>query len=87
LAEYLRARPRRWISGPELARVGGLLAFRSRLSDLRRAPWSMEIRNRLRRVEREDGSIAVLSEYMFLPPTAGATNPRQIGLLDLDAGQ
>ena len=59
LAAYLLERRGMWIDGLELAKVGGAYAFRTRLSDLRRAPWHLTIENRQRRTE---GGM-VISEY------------------------
>ena len=43
--------PGTWIDGRDLATVGGYAAWRSRISDLRRAPYGMTIENRTRRVK------------------------------------
>jgi hypothetical protein len=42
-AKYLRAHRRRWVSAIDLARVGGLLAWRSRVAELRFPPFNMAI--------------------------------------------
>lgn len=66
LATLFKARPNAWIDGMELARIGGQYAWRTRVSDLRRAPWHMDIENRERKVEVE-GRRFTVSEYRFLP--------------------
>jgi hypothetical protein len=71
LAEFFRRRPGSWIDGRELASVGGVYAWRSRLSELRRPPFSMQIENRVRRVSRGDGLSVKVSEYRFVPQHDG----------------
>jgi hypothetical protein len=58
-------RPNEWIDGQALAEVAGSYAWRTRVSDLRRAPFHMRIENRQRRVTRNDGSSYTISEYRF----------------------
>lgn len=65
LAAYFEAHPDRWIDGLELARIAGSYAWRSRCSDLRRAPYGMQIDNRVRTVEVEPGRKVKVSEYRF----------------------
>jgi hypothetical protein len=52
-----------WIDGREIAKVAGAYAWRTRVSDLRHAPWTLDIRNRQRRVDGADGETYVISEY------------------------
>jgi len=66
LAEYFRARPGQWLDGRELARVAGYAAWRTRVSDIRRAPFSLNIENRVFRVERDGRSLTV-SQYRYIP--------------------
>lgn len=47
LAAYLREREGLWIDGRVLSTVAGAYAWRSRLSDLRRAPYCLTIENRV----------------------------------------
>jgi hypothetical protein len=54
LAAYFQERPDTWIDGMELARVAGSYAWRSRCSDLRRAPYGLVIENRVRYRHRVD---------------------------------
>ena len=78
LARYFRARPQVWIDGRELAGVGGAYAWRTRLSDLRHAPFWMVIENRQRRIVAVEGRPAVRSEYRFVSErshAAGAIAP------------
>jgi hypothetical protein len=75
LAIYFKARPLQWIDGKMLALVAGGYAWRSRVSDIRRAPFGMKIENRQRHVERlavgdllgPHAKVAV-SEYRYVPP-------------------
>lgn len=67
LAAFMSARPGQWIDGRELAFIGGAYAWRSRLSDLRRAPFFFSIENRQRRIQRRDGRRYIVSEYRYRP--------------------
>ena len=51
LAVLFQNHPGEWIPHRELARVGGFCAWRTRVSELRRPPYSMDIENRIRRFE------------------------------------
>lgn len=62
LAEFFRSRPGQWIDGRQLAHVAGSYAWRTRVSDLRRAPYFMTITNRQRRVRVGDKTF-IISEY------------------------
>lgn len=42
-AKYLKRHRRRWVSAIDLARVGGLLAWRSRVAELRFPPFDMSV--------------------------------------------
>jgi hypothetical protein len=63
LAKALLAKRGDWIDGHELARIGGFFAFRTRLSELRDAPWHLDVRNQTRHVKGEDGRHFIISEY------------------------
>lgn len=65
LAEHFRARPNQWIDGRTLAGIGGTYAWRTRLSDLRRAPYYLTIDNRQRREHTAEGDTFIVSEYRF----------------------
>jgi hypothetical protein len=66
LESMFRARAGAWIDGRELARVGGVYAWRSRLTDLRRR--GMTIENRQRTVRSEGGvTLFRVSEYRWMP--------------------
>lgn len=82
LAEFFQARPLVWIDGRELE-IAGRYAWRTRVSDLRRAPYLMDIRNRQRRVERPDDTTVTISEYMFVPEVQVQQAAGQGRLLDL----
>jgi hypothetical protein len=60
LARVFIARRGEWIDGLELSQVGGVYAWRSRIAELRKAPWYLDITNRQRR--RVEGG-RVISEY------------------------
>jgi hypothetical protein len=72
LAAFFRARPEQWIDARHLMPIAGTFAWRTRVSNLREAPFSMVIRNRQRRVRRPSGERFVISEYMFVPAREGA---------------
>lgn len=63
LAIYLRARRRTWVSALMLMRVGGWLRWRTSVSELRRAPYFMNVVNRQTRLKGR----AVMSEYRYEP--------------------
>jgi hypothetical protein len=65
LAQFFHARPNTWIDGKVLALVGGGYAWRTRISDLRRAPFHLVIENRQRRIEAH-GHPIIISEYRFV---------------------
>lgn len=62
LAAFFKDRAGQWIDGRELATVAGLYAWRSRVSDLRRAPYGLVIENR----QRRNGRFCI-SEYRLRP--------------------
>ena len=63
LAAHLKARAGQWIDGRELATVAGAYGWRTRVSELRRAPYNLTIENRLRREGRY-----TISEYRLCLP-------------------
>lgn len=71
VAELFRRQPGRWVDGRELATVGGAYAWRTRLSECRRPPFSLRIENRQRRVVGPGGTF-IVSEYRLAPPTGDA---------------
>ena len=68
LAAFFRERPDFWVDGRVLGPIGGNYAWRSRVSDLRRAPFLMTIENRQRSVQTDNGPV-VISEYRYVPRT------------------
>lgn len=62
LAQHFRANPYAWIDGMTLATIAGSYAWRSRCSELRRAPFNLAIENRQRKVNG-----VTRSEYRYLP--------------------
>lgn len=76
LAAFFRERPGQWIDGRMLEHVAGRYAWRSRVSDIRRAPFKMRIDNRQRRIAKltpaapgraEVQETITISEYCFVP--------------------
>jgi hypothetical protein len=67
LAAFFRERPGCWVDGRALALIAGSYAWRTRVSDLRRAPFYMQIENRQRTIQTDHAPITV-SEYRFVPP-------------------
>jgi hypothetical protein len=65
LAHFFQRRPNTWIDGRTLATIAGAYAWRTRISDLRRAPFSMVIENRQRHVD-VGGTPITISEYRFV---------------------
>lgn len=72
LAAFLTARAGRWIDGERLSHVAGKYAWRSRLSDLRRAPYGMTIENRQRTLTSGSGKRYKVSEYRLVTPCNGS---------------
>lgn len=67
VAEYFRDRPGQWVDGRTLETIGGVYAWRTRLSECRR-DLGMELQNRQRTIRKDDGSQFVVSEYRYQPP-------------------
>lgn len=63
LAAYFRQHEGEWVDGRDLSRVGGYAAYRTRISELRHAPYFMQIKNRTRRATVLDkGGVYAISE-------------------------
>lgn len=62
LAAYFKARPNTWIDARELLSVAGFAGWRTRVSELRSAPYLMVIENR---TKRENG--LTKSFYRYVP--------------------
>ncbi len=60
-----RSNPWIWIDSDRLAQVGGKCGWRTRVSDCRKR--GLTIDNRVRHVQRADGSRFAISEYKFEP--------------------
>lgn len=67
LAARFRAQPSKWIDGRGLAQIAGAYAWRSRVSDLRRAPYAMRIENRWETVTEPSGQRYRVSWYRYVP--------------------
>lgn len=65
-AGRLLSEPGRWISATEFAQpnVGGFCAWRSYISDVRRAPFNLRVKNKLVREKLPTGEIITRSYYM-----------------------
>lgn len=61
VAALLKACPNTWLDGREIAKVGGYAAWRSRIADLRKPPYSMVIENRTKRSKG-----FTVSEYKYV---------------------
>lgn len=79
IARLLLSKRGEWFDGRELSRVGGVYGWRSRSSDLRKAPWYLDVENRQRTVRREDGSAFVVSEYRIAAPIDAQVDNAQKG--------
>lgn len=66
LARLFIARRGQWIDSDQIARVAGKCAWRTRCSELRAAPWHLEIVNRQRRINDNHGGTFVQSEYRLV---------------------
>ena len=62
LATFFKAWPNQWIDARELLNIGGFAGWRTRVSDLRRRPYHMQIENRTRRINQR-----TVSEYRYSP--------------------
>lgn len=62
VARLLLERRGEWIDGRMLASVGGAYAWRTRVSELRKAPWHLDVENRVR-VVHDEGRTFRVSEY------------------------
>lgn len=74
LAAFFLERPGCWVDGRVLAPIAGAYAWRTRISDLRRAPFLMTIENRQRTIQAGDGP-CVISEYRYQPMTVPEAVP------------
>lgn len=72
VAAHFRAHPNRWISAYELMELGGRMAWRTRVSEVRRMGLAIE-----NRVERDSAGVAQ-SFYRYVPPVE-AVQPRLWG--------
>ena len=67
LAVYFAARPGQHISALDLMSLGGWCSWRTRISELRKPPYNMDIRNETRTQRRADGSPYKASFYLYVP--------------------
>lgn len=65
VANFLRARRRRWVDGRELARVGGFYGWRTKVSNCRTV-LGLTVENRKRTIRKRDGSRYIVSEYRLV---------------------
>ena len=66
VADVFRARPGEWIDARELMAIGGVCAWRTRVSDARRQ-FGLDIENRTERVALADGRRITRSLYRLWP--------------------
>jgi len=66
VADYFTAHPNTWIEMHVFASFAGVGGWRSRISDCRRAPFSMQIEQRDYRTRTHDGRTITVSEYRYL---------------------
>ena len=81
LAHLFRRAPGLWFDGRELATVAGVYGWRSRVSDVRRQPYCLQIENRQRIVKTTDGTTFTVSEYRLVaeaPARAGEAAPWEL---------
>jgi hypothetical protein len=64
LAMYFKRHEGHWIDGRALATVAGSYAWRSRVAELRKPPFSMPVENRVRTV-KDEGKTWRISEYRY----------------------
>lgn len=67
VARLLLSKRGEWFDYWQVAQVGGQCAWRTRISDIRKAPWFLDVENRQTRVTRPDGSSFVVSQYRIAP--------------------
>lgn len=66
LAMHFEQHPGEWIDGRVLATIAGTYGWRSRVSNIRKPPFRMEIENRVRTVT-VNGDTFKVSEYRYVP--------------------
>lgn len=66
LARYFQARPNVWIDAHAFFDLAGSMGWRTRISELRHAPWHLRIENRVRVFTRADKSRFTVSEYRLV---------------------
>jgi len=64
VAAHFRANPNQWVSAYTLMEIGGRMAWRTRVSDVRR--MGLTIENQVQR----DGAGVAQSFYRYVPPVA-----------------
>jgi hypothetical protein len=74
IARLLLSKRGEWFDGRLLAEVGGAYAWRTRASDLRRAPWYLDVENKQERITCPDGSTVVVSCYRIVAPVSAESS-------------
>lgn len=78
LADHFRRHPGVWFDGRTLATIAGAYAWRTRISELRRLPYMLDIENRVQHItERPSGRRYRVSWYRYRPVTVGKTVAEQ----------
>jgi hypothetical protein len=68
LAAYFQAHSNEWVDARQLLSIAGFAGWRTRISDLRKPPFSMEIQNRVYKQVNLAGERYTVSEYKFVAP-------------------
>lgn len=68
LEAHFKAHPGEWWHARELLAIAGFGGWRSRISNLRFAPYSMQIENQVTRRTLPDGTRITDSYYRYRPP-------------------
>lgn len=84
VAAFFKARPNIWVDGRDVMQIAGAYGWRTRISDVRRAPFHMRIDNRQRRIRARERSFTV-SEYRYTPTASAAAG--QLELLPLESSR
>lgn len=66
IRDFFVAHAGQWVRATQLEAIGGRQAWRTRVSDARRA-YGLTIENRVRTVTRADGTCYRVSEYRYVP--------------------
>lgn len=73
VAAHFQQRPGVWVDSRDLERIGGRMAWRTRVSDCRKpisrgGRYEFNIENRQRQATNRGGEPYIISEYRYSPP-------------------